>query len=162
MIKNYESLKNLNMKKIILLLIIVGNINTVLAQQDRVPDTDSTKKSNVEKITEIDSTDSNWQPNNLFKATHPDAKSLEHIVFYGKNGEITKTQYPIISTKIPVTISDYYKKMYPTEKTFDVWMEEVKDNNFYYILTKNEKLYFDKNGKYLKSEKMESMSKKSY
>lgn len=91
--------------------------------------------------------------NGDYYATYRDSQDLEHTVIYDKNGKPSGQRYQVSSKNVPSGVSDYYKTNFPGEKNYKVWMEEDRYGmKSYFIQRKNEKLYFDQNGKYLRKE----------
>ena len=134
------------MKTIYLILTIICiNVMSVWAQ---VPDNITQKF----KMAYPEAGNVKWKTEKKgYKATYHDAAQMKHSVYYDNEGNMTKHEYQVVKKEAPAAIYDYCSKYYPQETISEVWVEEDKSGNkTYYITHKQEVLYFDNNGNYIK------------
>lgn len=97
-----------------------------------------------------------------YTATYRDTSNMQNEVMYDRSGNITNTRRSVRSADYPGSISNYYKKNYPGEENFELWMEEDNRGRKSYTSSMNEnRLYFDEKGNYLRSEKSTGINQNS-
>jgi len=94
----------------------------------------------------------NIEDDNFSAGYKDEINDVDKVVVYDRYGNIISINNEIKRPEYPKAINDYYSKNHPEEKEFKVWSsEDPKGKKTYYTKHKTSTLFFDENGKYLKT-----------
>jgi hypothetical protein len=103
------------------------------------------------------------QDDNFSAGYRDEINNTEKIVVYDRYGNIVEINNEVVRAAHPKAIDDYYNKHHPTEKNYKVYSsEDAKGKKTFYSKNKNGTLYFDKNGKYLRTEQDKTKATPTY
>lgn len=89
----------------------------------------------------------------LYKVSFTDKENLHHMLVYDQKGVIRSRESELGEASVPSAIKDYYSKNYPEQKGSRVWLSENEaGNKFYYTPVDDAVLFFDKDGKFNRTE----------
>lgn len=96
-----------------------------------------------------------------YRAQYKDANTnSDRYITYDTDGNVI-VQGDRVATP-PAAINEYYTKTYPSVTTYEVWSSTDKaGTTTYYTKNSTETLYFDKDGKYTKTKKTVTKTKKT-
>ena len=146
------------MKNLILSVAAALCVFTMTAQTPTNPQTAPTTPGNIQTPNTVSdqfridypNTNANWTMDGTnYRGEYLDpATNMRHSVIYDKNGKMISREELINRKDYPAGINAYYAEKYPTEN-YEVWSStDASGNRTYYTNRNNEKLLFDKNGKY--------------
>jgi hypothetical protein len=140
------------MKKFILIMLIsaIGMIG--FAQVSKIPQNVQSQFST--SYPNVSTTEWKVEGSN-YNVRFFDQMNRQQVVVYNNDAKVIRREAEIERSRIPVTISDYYRKTYPAEKNYTIWsVTDDRGNITYYSPYNDQYLYFDKQGKFLRQEKM--------
>lgn len=89
---------------------------------------------------------------NRYKVMFKD-RNMQQVAVYDKNGNLLRRETELDAADVPGAIAQYYKKNYPNEATYHVWLvEEGKGKKSYTAPLNDKMLYFDADGQYIRTE----------
>jgi hypothetical protein len=147
------------MKKIIFIVISLFAIDRISAQVKESSTNDINGVEPPSVVAKKFNTDHpnvsplwNMEDDNFSAGYKDEINDVDKVVVYDRYGNIISINNEIKSPSYPKAINDYYSKNHPEEKEFKVWSsEDPKGKKTYYAKHKTSTLFFDENGKYLKT-----------
>jgi hypothetical protein len=81
-------------------------------------------------------------------------QNMQQAILYDPTGKVIRKETELDNINVPGGITQYYKKTYPDETNYKVWLIEDDKRKQTYSTTQGDQiLYFDSDGKYIRSEK---------
>jgi hypothetical protein len=159
------------MKKSLLAIAAVFAMNIAIAQTNTTP-TDYGNNAPLSTPSTLTSKFNSDYPNNnptwtmddgYYRAQYRDVNTnTDRYITYDKDGNVIVQGDRVMPDKYPAPINEYYTKTYPNQTITEVWSStDKKGNTTYYTRNTTETLWFDKDGKYYKTTKVVTKTKKT-